>query len=237
VIRALNAPVAEVPFLDGSLEWQGDIRHAAGTGLRPTLRLIQLDVAVKDSRANSTTGWVFGTFQYEKAASTSTNWLEHMVPVGLMWGSDVMRLKADQQTQEEWINTARGQKLHLGRKNLVLNGPIDNPMGSCTSCHGVFAQVQRVDHPTPPRPSKTPPEKDNPSPDSMDRYFTNVKAATPLSPDWISLDYSLQLQLGISLALKDGGATLPSDLNAVGRAGGHPRRPATHLDEVRRDPD
>jgi hypothetical protein len=113
-----TAPVTEVPYLDGSLEWQGDINHASGTGPRPTLRLLQFDVAVKDARANSTTGWVFGTFQYEKAASTSPNWWEHMVPVGLMWGSDVTRLKANQQTRQEWINTARGQKLHLGRAKI-----------------------------------------------------------------------------------------------------------------------
>jgi hypothetical protein len=70
----------------------------------------------------------------------------------------------------------------------------------------------------------------------MDRYFTNIKAATPLSADWISLDYSLQLQLGISRAL-DSGATLPPNLNAAPHAAGHSRPPVTHLDEVRRDPE
>jgi hypothetical protein len=72
-----------------------------------------------------------------------------------MWGSDVTNLKADQPTQEEWINAARGQKLHLGRKNLVLNGPIDNPRGSCTSCHG-FAQIARVDNASPSLPVRSP---------------------------------------------------------------------------------
>lgn len=228
-----TAPVTEVPFLDGSLEWQGDVNHASGIGPRPTLRLLQLDVAVKDNRTNTTTGWVFGTFQYEKAASTSTNWWEHMVPVGLMWGSDVTSLKANVPTQQDWINTARGQKLHLGRHDLVLNGPIDNPLGSCTACHG-FAQVARVNKPSPTIPANPP--KDVATPASLDAYFTNIKAATPLSPDYISLDYSLQLQLGISRALA-GGATLPAHLNAIGHAAGHPRPPATHIDEVRRDSD
>lgn len=227
-----TAPVSEVPFLDGSLEWQGDINHASGIGPRPTLRLLQLDVAVKDSRANTTTGWVFGTFQYEKAASTSPNWWEHMVPVGLMWGSDVARLKSDLPTQQEWINTARGQKLHLGRHDLVLNGPIDNPLGSCTACHG-FAQVARVNGPSPAIPAN-PPKKDGATPASLDRYFTNIKAATALSPDYVSLDYSLQLQLGIARALEDG-AKLPADLNVTGHGAGHPRPPATHIDEARRD--
>ena len=122
------------------VEWEGDIDRASDTGPRPKLRLLQLDVAVKDPRANSTTGWVFGTFQYEKAASTSANWWDHLVPVGLMWGSDVTSLKANKPTTQEWINSDRGQKLHLGRKDQVLNGPIDNPLGSCTACHG-FAQI------------------------------------------------------------------------------------------------
>jgi hypothetical protein len=55
---------------------------------------------------NLTTGWVFGTFQYEKSASSSPNWWEHLVPVGLMWGSDIAGLEADQPTQQEWINEA-----------------------------------------------------------------------------------------------------------------------------------
>jgi hypothetical protein len=78
-----TAPLSEVPFLEGSLEWEGDInRSSSPTAQRPKLRLLQLDVAVKDDRANATTGWVFGTFQYEKSASTSPNWWEHLVPVG-----------------------------------------------------------------------------------------------------------------------------------------------------------
>jgi hypothetical protein len=235
-----TAPISEVPFLDGSLEWQGDINRASGNGPRPTLHLLQLDVAVKDSRANSTIGWVFGTFQYEKAASTSANWWDHMVPVGLMWGSDVTSLKANTQTREEWINTARGQKLHLGRKDLVLNGPIDNPRGSCTSCHG-FAQVARVTGATPSLPGLP---ADVTTPAKLDAYFTDIKAATPLSPDYVSLDYSLQLQIGIARALH-GGASLPPDLNAAPHAAhaqahakaAHARHGSvpTEIPEVRRD--
>jgi hypothetical protein len=227
-----TTPVAEAPFLDGSFEWQGDINRASGTAARPTVRLLQLDVAVKDPRANSTTGWVFGTFQYEKAASTSANWWDHMVPVGLMWGSDVTSLKANQPTTQEWINTNRGQKLHLGRKDLVLNGPIDNPAGSCTACHG-FAQIARVNSASPTIPGGPPAVTATGT--ALDKYFTNVKAATALSPDYVSVDYSLQLQLGISRAINAGQASLPASLNSIGRASGHPRPVATHLDEITRD--
>ena len=227
-----TAPVSEVPFLDGSLEWEGDINRATGTGPRPKLRLLQLDVAVRDPRADATTGWVFGTFQYEKAASASTNWWEHMVPVGLMWGSDVAHLKMNQPTQEEWINTARGQKLHLGRKDLVLNGPIDNPLGSCTACHG-FAQVPRVNHARPVVPGGPPASAAQGS--ALDQYFQNVKAATALSPDYVSLDYSLQLQLGIARAMAAGQASLPATLNSIGPTAGSTRPVANTMKGATRE--
>src|SRR4051812_30941823 len=59
-----TATVSQVPYLKDSLEWQADINRAKGAGARPTVRLLQIDVAVRDKRANSTTGWVFGTFIY-----------------------------------------------------------------------------------------------------------------------------------------------------------------------------
>ena len=150
---------------------------------------------------------------------------------GLLWGSDVAHLKADQATQQEWINTNRGQKLHLGRKDLVLNGPIDNPLGSCTACHG-FAQVARVNNPSPGLPQGPPAL--NASSTALDRYFTNIKAATPLSADYVSVDYSLQLQLGIKRAL-DAGASLPPGLNAAPHAAAAARPVATSIPEVTRE--
>src|SRR5262249_49114048 len=134
---------------------------------------------------------------------------------------------------QEWINTARGQKLHLGRKDLVLNGPIDNPRGSCTACHG-FAQVPRVNNPSPALPRNPP--ADNASAASLAKYFANIKSATALSADYISVDYSLQLQMGISRAITAGKASLPSNLNAV-KGSTHKRAAATEVDAVRRDVD
>jgi hypothetical protein len=124
-----------------------------------------------------------------------------------MWGSDVERLKLDQPTRENWINTQRGQKLHLGRKDLVLNGPVDNPRGSCTSCHG-FAQVPKINNAQPALP--TSPPALNASAATLTKYFTNIRSATALSPSYTSLDYSLQLQIGIARAVEAGAATLPA---------------------------
>ena len=224
-----TTPVSQAPFLEGSLEWQADInRSTSPTAARPTLRLLQIDVAVKDPRANPTIGWVFGTFQYEKNASTSANWWDHMVPVGLMWGNDVQRVLANQPSREQWINTARGQTLHLGFRGL-LNGPVDNPQSSCSGCHG-FAQIARVANPTPRIPAI--PQR-TASDAVIQRYFPNIKAATAMSPDYVSVDYSLQLQLGISRALASNTVTLPANMNGRFLSTGRPV--ATRVEGVVRD--
>jgi hypothetical protein len=61
-----QATVAQVPYLNGTVEWQANAGASFSSTARSpkTVRLLQIDVAVKDSRAASTTGWVFGTFNY-----------------------------------------------------------------------------------------------------------------------------------------------------------------------------
>jgi len=70
----------------------------------------------------------------------------------------------------------------------------------------------------------------------LDRYFKNIAAGAALSPDYVSVDYSLQLQLGIARALNDAssGVSLPANLNVIHGAG-HERPVATKLEEVLRD--
>ena len=48
------------------------------------MRLLQVDVAVRDARATKT-GWVFATFVYDKTMTAPTPWAK-LRPVGLMWG-------------------------------------------------------------------------------------------------------------------------------------------------------
>ena len=208
------------------MTWQGDINRASGTADRPLLRLLQLDIAIRDSRAKSTTGWVFGTFQYEKDASTSANWWEHLVPVGLMWGNDVPHLVANQPPVEQWINADRGQKLHLGFRNQLLDGPIDNPHASCSACHGL-AQINRINNPPDPLPAR--PTSDALSPAAIQKYFRNLKAAEAFSANYFSLDYSLQLQVGIANALGAGQATLPAAMASHANIRGAARSPASEI--------
>lgn len=51
------------------------------------VRLLQIDVAVKDSRADAAGGWVFGTFQYDSSVTAASPW-RRVTPVALIWGDD-----------------------------------------------------------------------------------------------------------------------------------------------------
>jgi hypothetical protein len=186
-----QAPVTQVPYLAGSVEWQADINRASGAGARPTLRLLQVDVAVRDSRAASTTGWVFGTFVYDGNAPGATPW-DRLVPVGLMWGNDPTRVGTTQALRQTKLNAELQIPQHLGFEKR-LNGPVDNPRSSCLSCHST-AQIQ-PDLSEPAR-SAVPPA--NASLQTRRLYFRNIRAGQPFDAGALSLDYSLQLQNGIA---------------------------------------
>jgi hypothetical protein len=82
-----EAKPAQVSYLAGSKKWDANIRPASGKPVE--MRLLQLDFAVRDARADQTTGWVFGTFMYMAPAGSGENtafdWA-NMVPVGITWG-------------------------------------------------------------------------------------------------------------------------------------------------------
>ena len=94
------------------------------------MRLLQIDIAVKDDRAG-TTGWYFATYAFDRNAPGTSSWLK-MVPIGLMWGNDPKGTPL----QELWINPSAPAyaKAHLGADGR-LNGPVDNRASACLSCH------------------------------------------------------------------------------------------------------
>jgi len=186
------ATVAEVPLLKNDLEWQADINRATDAGPRPTLRLLQVDVAVRDSRADATTGWVFGTFVYDGNAPGASVW-DRLVPLGAMWGNDPQQLGTNGPLTQTVVNpAARGLVQHLGYEGR-LNGPIDNPASSCLSCHSMAQVTPDLSQPTLPA---VPPA--GASPATIAQYFRNIPAGTPYTAGDESLDYSLQLQNGIA---------------------------------------
>ena len=187
-----TAPVEQVPYLRNAFEWDAHV-FSSGTSTRRTIqkvRLLQIDVAVRDSRTDATTGWVFGTFSYDGNASGATPW-QRMIPIGLMWGNDPTltpgRFAAGNRPVESVIlNRVVGINQHLGWLER-LNGPVDNPRSSCLSCHST-AQFEQVSGPVP---------RASASDETKMRWFRNIPAGTAFDAGQQSLDYSLQLHVGI----------------------------------------
>jgi hypothetical protein len=201
-----SAPVSEVPWLNGSPEWDADIyegdttagNHCAAPPTNPPrvpqkVRLLQVDVAVKDSRANPITGWVFGTFVYqggrpqpELVAIGAKNGWQNLAPVGLMWGNDP-GLAAGQKPKQTWPNPDVSMS-HLGYQGR-LNGPVDNKISSCLSCHGTAEVALDAMIPPTAAPGQPPPD--------VSPWFQNIPSGVPFEKGHISTDYSLQVAFGI----------------------------------------
>jgi hypothetical protein len=119
-------------LLDGAPQWT----IATATGMQ-TVRLMQMDVAAVDAR--SPTRWVFGTFAFDRNAPDVSPW-RRLRPVGLSWGNDPGFTPADQAAGMKLKETTISDQIpayaaaHLGWAGRT-NGPIDNPISSCLSCH------------------------------------------------------------------------------------------------------
>src|SRR6185312_16640784 len=66
-----------------------EISEADRTRKVQRVRLLQMDVMIRDERAEriNGTGWVFGTFCYNGVLQNPNRWY-NLVPVGLQWGAD-----------------------------------------------------------------------------------------------------------------------------------------------------
>lgn len=181
-----TAPVSEVPYLANSLEWDGHI-SLVGSEARAIrkVRLLQIDLAVRDSRANATTGWVFGTYIYDGTSAGATVW-DRMKPVGLMWGNDPTLVPGGgSPTQSIILNPiVAGHTLKLGWAGR-LNGPVDNPNSTCLACHGTAQDPYVANF----EPTGTNMQRLN--------WFRNLGPGTPFTSGGTALDYSLQLSVGI----------------------------------------
>lgn len=228
-----EAPVSQVPYLQGAPEWRAHIHRGwdrawPGNHERSvrTVRLLQVDVAVKDERQSDTgAGWVFGTFVYHEFVKHCDPW-RRLIPVGLAWGNSTGG-KLDGDEQQYWINpqaeklliaelTGRELRESFGYEGR-LNGMVDNPGSSCLSCHG-SAQVVKTEvaerlgcNPNFGVALLAPPEDASKSESA--EWFGNVKSGTAFVPEKAcipglggpklvaanlqSTDYSLQVMFGI----------------------------------------
>lgn len=201
-----DADPTEVTYLAGAPTYEALIDEAGvGSASRPAedrqkrdLRLLQVDISVKDSDATDT-GWVFGTFGWV-GPSSGDGLFDNLVPVALQWGNDPGVYS--QAITQSWVNPALAGKMYGWAKRPTLgfqgraNGPADNIRSSCLSCHaaarvprstlgilGFSFNMNNVNDPTRVKPH-------------VDTWFENIMAGSlfrPQEPAVSALDYSLQL--------------------------------------------
>lgn len=213
------APPSQVPFLAGSVQWKANINATASSPRTPkTVRLLQIDLAVRDSR-NTDTGWVFGTLIYNSANGSSNPW-ENMQPVGLMWGDDPGVTPTVGTIKQTWLNPATANIMqHYGWAER-LNGPVDNPVSSCLSCHATAGWPVA---PLVPPSNSTDAQRLN--------WFRNIPAGQPFKPGQASQDYSLQVTFGVRAfkAANPGGGG--NTLTAASSAAAGPQREVNRAGE------
>lgn len=220
-----DADVDEVSYLSGAPEFSALIDPSPTAAIpRPpsiprqrvesTVRLIQMDIAVKDRRA-ATTNWVFGTFTWINPTELGNEKIndrapkgdvlfENLVPTSLQWGNDPGVY--DEGIKESWINTNLEEILFGWKERPTLgfngraNGPADNIRSSCLSCHAT-ARTPRSSFGL--LGSRFDMESDIGSQTAVkahvDRYFQNIRPQELFAPEEnavASLDYSLQLEAG-----------------------------------------
>jgi hypothetical protein len=202
----------QAPFLEDTFEWTADIFTTPGDGdpdnpdnsgdpprSLQTVRLIQVDLAVRDTRLPL--GWAFGTYAYDSASGAGWDGLQ---PLGLSWSNApgvtptmAEDLPDGRVATGQWLNEpllATGlEDLHLGWAGR-LSGPLDNPRSSCLSCH------QTAGSPAAPLVPEASPALAGRELTEAQRlgWFNDLPAGSIYSPDQIdSLDYSLQLTIGL----------------------------------------
>ena len=192
----------QVPYLAGAPTWNVYVYSEVNSSQpdptkrgKVAVRLLQIDLAVKDNR--SPTGWVFGTSVYgggpTPGTTQGTGWT-NVSTVGLMWGNDP-EYSGSGPLKETWINPAVNMP-HLGYQGR-LNGPVDNPRSSCLSCHSTAQDPSDIAPMFPPNQTQIP------------FWFRNVPSGqvfmpTELpAPPALSLDYSLQMSIGIQNYLRE----------------------------------
>ena len=160
VMKLLNttADGNDAPFLKGSTTWRANthLMLEKNKTYDPCLRtprtvhLIQIDLAVVDSR--SPTRWVYSTvvYYYDEAKKDAPIF-ERLHPLGVQWGSDpdsfpavAVKNPLVQSINAPLPHAPKSVFEHYGC-NKRLAGPVDNPDSSCMTCHaGAFTAMPSV---------------------------------------------------------------------------------------------
>jgi hypothetical protein len=190
----------QIPWLKGAPSWKADAPRKskpADMKAAKALNLLQVDVAVRDSRSKCG-GWILGTFHYDSSIADPNPW-RRLRPFALMWGNNEgltpAQVDLGSHANESWLNPesplfqyrASGQAPSkvfgwAGRAN----GPVDNPLSSCLSCHSTAHS---------PAGPLLPPKKA--TVEERLAWFKNLAPGQSLDPTPRSMDFSLQLAVGI----------------------------------------
>ena len=221
-----QTPSSDLPYLANPISWKAYADKSATDPIRnpadapdkrsvQDVNLIQMDVMIRDERANDSGGWIFGNFCYNGELNNENPW-HNLVPVGIMWGDDPdvtsdprVSSNADYPPfpPKTALNTDLKQTIinpsdelppqHLGFGSR-LNGPVDYYNSSCMSCHST-AQYPAVAPLSPAfeKSLSSKPEYQPGQPGWM-RWFRNVHCGEPFSPGQaFSMDFSLQLAASV----------------------------------------
>lgn len=196
------APETIAPWLAGSPTWTADLDRSNNSAkiAATKVRLLQVDVAVKDQRS-SCGGWVFGTFHYDNSIPGDSPW-QKLRPLTVLWGNDpTVTPSSGTKPVESWVDAESPIVKFRANPPAGLtpppppvlgwagrgNGPVDNPISSCLSCHST---AQNPGTPMIP-PSSV-------SEQTRLRWFRNLKPGQPFNSNATTLDFSLQLAVGIN---------------------------------------
>ncbi len=206
-----DASPNDVAYLHGAPEYDANIDEA-GSGSAPrsvknrskrTVRLLQVDISVKDRNATAT-NWVFGTFGWV-GPTKGDGLFDNLVPVSLQWGNDPGVY--DSNIVQSWVNPSLvgvmygwPTRMWPGFKGRA-NGAADNIRSSCLSCHAA-ARTPRspkgmLDHTFDMTNDINNAAKVKAH---VDTWFRNIKGGTlfdPAAPAVSALDYSLQLEAAV----------------------------------------
>ena len=174
-----------------------------------TVRLLQMDVAAVDKSAPS--GWVFGTFAFDSSATDASPW-RRLRPVGLSWGNDFGFTPADQQAGKKLTESTISDQIpayaaaHLGWAGRT-NGPVDNPISGCLSCHGtaqfpVAADLAPFNGSCDSDTKKMQWFRTIPGNQAFGAIDKATCTPTTIDPAPVTLDFSLQMQVAVQAALQ-----------------------------------
>jgi len=210
--------IDKVDYLENPLQWKAYITEnfwLSSTRTVGTVNLLQMDIAVRDPRADRSPtnpqgmGWVFGTFCYNGQLNNSNKFM-NLVPVGLMWGNDPdirvnktspfppTKTVVNKDLKETVIFESKNlPPQHLGW-NGRLNGPADLNTVSCLSCH-ITAQYPQATALVPdgaaPDGGKEPPPQGGTV--EWMHWFQNIDSATSMDPQTYSTDFSFQVAIAL----------------------------------------